>query len=282
MDQTMTGKICMVTGANSGIGYETAKGLAALGATVIMVCRDANRAKEAFDKIKAAQPDCRLDMLYAELSSQVSIRKLVQDFNSHYDSLHVLVNNAGGVFGKRMQTEERLEWTFAVDYLAPFLLTNLLLPVLKKSAPSHIINLASEAEMMGHIDFDDLLEEKKYSAQKAYAQAKLADIMFTYELARRLEGTGVTANAVHPGLVRTNFGSDVTGVYKFIINLLKPIMLSPEKGAETPIYLASSPEVAGVTGKYFANRKPIRSITESYDEQLAKKLWDKSAQLTAM
>ena len=219
--------------------------------------------------------------MLADLSSLASVRKLADDFKKTHDRLHVLVNNAGLIMGKKMITVDNLETTFEVNYLSHFLLTMLLLDTLKVSAPSRIVNVSSSASLSGHIDFDDLQEKKGYSAMKSYSQSKLAQVLFTYELSRRLAGTGVTVNAVHPGVVRTRWG-DEGGALGIGIRLGRPFMISPKKGAETPIYLASSPEVEGVTGKYLYKKKENQSSKESYDGDEAKRLWDVSLKLTGL
>jgi NAD(P)-dependent dehydrogenase (short-subunit alcohol dehydrogenase family) len=218
--------------------------------------------------------------MLADLSSQEQIRRLADDFKAAYPRLDVLINNAGVFRSERITTADGIEMTFAVNHLAYFLLTNLLLDVLKASAPSRIVNVSSGAQSNGTIDFDDLQGEKGYKGTKAYSQSKLANVLFTYELARRLEGTGVTANCLHPGAVRTNFGSGSSGVFGFMVRALRPFIISPEKGAETSIYLASSPEVEGVSGRYFVKKAEARSSDVSYDERLARRLWKVSAELT--
>ncbi|MCA1599720.1 MAG: SDR family NAD(P)-dependent oxidoreductase, partial [Chloroflexi bacterium] len=218
--------------------------------------------------------------LQADLSSQESIRDLARTFTDKYDQLQVLVNNAGGVFSKRETTVDGLEMTFALDHLAYFLLTTLLLPVLERSAPARIINVSSGAQGTGKIDFDDLQGAKRYSGWRAYSQAKLANVLFTYELARRLQGTGMTANCLHPGFVATGFAQNNSGALQALIKAGQVFAISPEKGAETSVFLASSPLVEGVSGKYFANKKEKKSAKQSYDESAARRLWDVSAQLT--
>lgn len=276
----MQGKICMVTGANSGIGKATALGLAQMGATVIMVCRDRARGEEAQNEIKTKSGNNAVDLLLADLSSQQSIRQLVENFQQRYTQLHVLINNAGVFMMSRKVTVDGLEMTFAVNYLAPYLLTNLLLDTLKNSAPARIVHVSSESHQSGYFKIDDLQAKKWYMSWNAYAQSKLALVMFTYELARRLQGTGVTANCLHPGFVATHIGQSRTGpVVRAIIKLIFSRGISPEEGAKTSIYLASSPDVEGVTGKYFAKSIPIRSAPITYDESLQRQLWEQSAKL---
>ncbi|UCD02583.1 MAG: SDR family oxidoreductase [Promethearchaeota archaeon] len=276
----MQGKICMITGANSGIGKATARVLAKMNATVVMICRDKERGEKAQKEIIEQTGNKNIDLLLCELSSHNDIRKLVSEFNNKYQNLHVLINNAGIMLKKRKISIDGYEMNFAVHHLAPFLLTNLLLDVLKKSAPSRIINVSSAAHKRARIDFYDLQSEnKKYSLFRVYGISKLALMLFTYELSRRLEGTGVTVNALHPGVVNTNLGRDQS---KFSQGFAKVFFKSPEKGAETSIYLASSPEVEGITGKYFVKKEPRESSEESYNEAYAKKLWEISAEMTKL
>jgi NAD(P)-dependent dehydrogenase (short-subunit alcohol dehydrogenase family) len=281
VNTSMQGKICMVTGANSGIGKATALALAQMGATVVMVCRDRARGEEAKSEITTKSGNNAVDLLLADLSSQQSIRQLVKNFQQHYTHLHVLINNVGAAFpGRRRETVDGLEMTFAVNYLAPFLLTNLLLEVLKASAPARIVNVSSDAQASGSIQMDDLQAEKLYRPMRTYPQSKLAVVLFTYELARRLQGTGVTANCLHPGFVATNFAQrDVGLAVRLLVKLIGNFGASPEKGAKTSIYLASSPDVKGVAGKYFVKNIPKRSASISYDESLQRQLWEQSANL---
>jgi NAD(P)-dependent dehydrogenase (short-subunit alcohol dehydrogenase family) len=281
VNSSMQGKICMVTGANSGIGKATALALAQMGATVVMVCRDRARGEEARSEITTKSRNNAVDLLLADLSSQQSIRQLVENFQHHYTQLHVLINNAGAAFpGRRRETVDGLEMTFAVNYLAPFLLTNLLLDVLKASAPARIVNVSSDAQASGYIQMDDLQAEKLYRPMRTYPQSKLAVVLFTYEVARRLQGTGVTANCLHPGFVATHIGQrDVGPAVRLLVKLIGSFGANPQEGAKTSIYLASSPEVEGVTGKYFVKSIPKRSAAISYDESLQRQLWEQSAKL---
>src|SRR5213078_2712656 len=281
VNSSMQGKICMVTGANSGIGKATALELAQMGATVVMVCRDGARGEQARSEITTTSGNNAVDLLQADLSSQQSIRQLVEDFQHHYTHLHVLINNAGAAFpGRRRETVDGVEMTFAVNYLAPFLLTNLLLDVLKASAPARIVNVSSNSHKAGYIQMDDLQEEKRYRSMQVYGQSKLAVVLFTYELARRLQGTGVTANCLHPGFVATHFGQrDVGPAFRLLVKLIGRFGTSPQKGAKTSLYLASSPKVEGVTGNYFVKSIPKRSASISYDESLQRQLWEQSAKL---
>jgi NAD(P)-dependent dehydrogenase (short-subunit alcohol dehydrogenase family) len=279
----MKDKVCLVTGANSGIGKATALGLSKLGARVVMVCRSKERGMATRDEIITASGNPDIDLMLADLASQASIRQMTADFKSRYTRLHVLINNAGVAPTRRSVTVGGIETIFAVNYLAPFLLTNLLLDTLKASAPARVINIAGDFHRKATIQFDDLMSEKKYDGYQANNQAKLALILFTYELARRLEGTGVTVNCLHPGAVATDSiksDPDVPAFGRLIYGLVKPFFLSPEKGAETTLYLASSPEVEDVTGKYFIRKKAAESSQESYDVEIARRLWNVSAELT--
>ncbi len=274
----MEGKICMITGANSGIGKVTATALAKMNATVVMVCRNKERGELAKKEIIEETGNNNIDLLLCDLSSQEEIRKLTSEFTKKYQNLHVLINNAGVMLKNRILSVDGFEMNFAMHVLAPFLLSNLLLDILKKSAPSRIINVASAAHKRAKMDFDDLQSEnKKYRLFTVYGISKLAEVLFTYELSRKLEGTGVTANAVHPGVVNTNLGRDQS---KFSQWFSRKFFKSPEEGAQTSIYLASSPEVEGITGKYFVNKQPKQSSEESYNLEYAGNLWKICAEMT--
>src|SRR5262245_18451758 len=275
----MNGKICLVTGANSGIGKVTAMVLAAGGATVIMVCRNRDKGKAAHDEIVGKTRNKNVALMLADSSDLRQIMRLAAEVKAKYSRLHTLVNNAGAYNGKRTITADGHEMTFAVNHLGYFMLTVELFDLMKSSAPARIVNVASEAHRNSHINFDDLNLENGYSCRKAYAQSKLANVLFTRELARRLEGTGVTANCMHPGFVGTNIFSNVRGVGGMIMRLITPFMRTPEKGADTVIWLASSPEVEGITGRYFIDRKDRRSNQESYNVAIASRLWEVSEQM---
>jgi retinol dehydrogenase-12 len=268
----MIGKICLVTGATDGVGKVTAYALAEAGATVI----GAGRNPAKIEAVQNELGDTRgsLEFLTADLSSQAEVRTLADEFKRKYDRLHVLVNNAGALFTSRRESVDGIEMTFALNHLSYFLLTNLLLDTIKASAPARIINVSSDAHEGGSINFDDLDRRRQYSGWGAYNDSKLANIVFTYELARRLEGTGVTVNAVHPGFVHTNF-SHAAG-----LNMRGP--LTPEEGADTQIWLATSDDLAGVTGKYFVRRRDTRSSNISYDKSVARQLWDESARMVGL
>lgn len=282
MQTTMQNKICMVTGATSGMGKATAAALAQMGATVILVARNQSKGEAVRDEIRVQSGNMYVEVMLADLSSQQSIRKLADSFRQNYQHLHVLVNNAGGIFFQHETTVDGLEMTFAVDHLAYFLLTDLLLDVLKASTPARIINISSNVERVGNINFDDLQHEKRYISISAYAQAKLATMLFTYELARRLEGTGITVNAITPGPVATKFGKNGTHFMNTIFPLFFRFARSADEGAQTAIYLASSPIVEGTTGKAFYHRKELRSSRKSYNVAIQKKLWQVSEELTGL
>lgn len=274
------GKVCIVTGSNSGIGKETALGLAGLGARVVMICRDAGRGESAKEEIVEKTGNRLVDLLIVDLSSQTSIRRSISDFRKRYDNLHVLINNAAVLLGKRSVTEDGIETTFAVNHLSYFLLTNLLVDILKDSAPSRVVNVSSSAHFSGTIRFDDLLSERKYGAWSAYSQSKLANILYTYELASRLHSAEVTVNCLHPGTVATNLERRAPIVFRLLWKASKPFLLTARQGAETSIYLASSPEVDGITGNYYVKRKKALSSRESYSESERKKLWARSEEMT--
>lgn len=233
-------------------------------------------------EIKDASNNAEVELLVADFASLDSVRALAKEYLKKHDSLHVLVNNVGGVNVTRSLTADGFETTFQVDYLSHFLLTNLLLEVLEKSAPSRIINVSSASHYRGHLNFDDLQMKKRYGVMKAYSQAKLAQVLFTYELSKRLEGTGVTVNSLHPGAVATNIWKSPMGPFSFLGNISRLFLLSPERGAETPVYLASSQEVDGATGRYYDHMREKQSSTESYDRATAEKLWDESEKLTGL
>lgn len=276
----MSGKVCLVTGGNSGIGKETARGLASLGATVAIVSRDKGKGEAAASEIRQKSGSDDVHLLVADLSSMQRVREMAKAFLEKYPKLHVLINNAGTFLPKRVATVDGYEAVFATNHLGHFLLTNLLLDRLKTCAPSRIINVTSDAHKRAEIDFEDLMGEKKYSGFKSYGQSKLANVLFTYELARRLEGTGVTVNCLHPGVVRTGFGKDMGGLFSAGVKLMGPFMMSPEKAARALVYMASSPELEGVTGKHFAKGKERESSRESYDTAAAERLWQVSIDLT--
>ena len=255
----MKNKICMVTGATSGIGFETAKALAQQSATVVIVGRNPQKGSNTVARIQKETGNPSIEFMSADLSIQSQIHQLAQDYKSRYSRLDVLVNNAGAIFLKRQLSADGIEMTFATNHLSYFLLTHLLLDTLKNSAPSRIVNVSSDMQKNAHINFDDIEQEQKYSSFGAYGQSKLAIIMFTYELARRLRGTNVTVNAVHPGFAASNIGKNNGWLGKIVVPMLRPFAISCDKAAETSIYLASSPEVENTTSKYF-----VRKISALY------------------
>jgi NAD(P)-dependent dehydrogenase (short-subunit alcohol dehydrogenase family) len=275
-------KICLVTGATSGIGRVTAQALAAQGATVALAGRDAERVSRTAEQMRAITGNPRVEPYAADLSSQAEVRRLAHEFLSRHGQLHVLVNNAGAVFARRMESVDGIEMTLALNHLAPFLLTNLLLDTLKTSAPSRIVTVSSGAHLSATVDFDDLQLTRGYRPFRAYGQSKLLNVLFTYELARRLAGSGVTANALHPGFVATNFGKNGSALWGATFTALRPFMISPEKGAATSIYLAASPQVEGATGGYYAKSRLARSSALSHDEASARRLWEVSERLTGL
>ena len=279
----MIGKSVVVTGATGGIGLATAAGLAGLGARIGIVGRDRQRSESAAEQIRSRHPGAVVDVFVADLSAQAEVRRLAEDLVAAYPRLDVLVNNVGGFWAHRHATADGIERTFAVNHLAPFLLTNLLLDRLNASAPARVVTLSSGAHTLGSLDFEDLQGQQSYSGSKAYNQSKLANVLFTYELARRLDRRLVTATALHPGMVRTGFGAeDQQPLWKAVAPLARPLMKSPARGAALPVYLASSRKVQGVTGAYFTARRPRRSSASSYDTRVAAKLWSVSTGLVGL
>ncbi|MFX1370882.1 MAG: SDR family oxidoreductase [Promethearchaeota archaeon] len=275
----MKGKICMITGANSGIGKATAIELAHLGATLVLVCRNQIRAEKAIAEIKKKTGNELIDLILADLSSQRKIHNLVSEFKSRYNKLHVLINNAGVNLSKRKITIDGIETTFAVNYLAQYMLCNLLFNILKDSAPARIVNVTSSYQAKS-INFEDLNGERHYRQMKAYRQSKLAIVLFTYEFARKIKETGVTVNCLHPGIIKTNMVRKFRSFVKYFYPLIGLFMKSPKRGAKTSVYLASNPEIDGITGQYFKRRKTAKSVKISYDKNIAEQLWDVSFKLT--
>jgi NAD(P)-dependent dehydrogenase (short-subunit alcohol dehydrogenase family) len=271
-------RIIMVTGATGGIGLATALGIARHGATVVIVGRSLERTRAAVEKIKAESGNPRVDFLVADLSVQSEIRRVAAEFQERYAQLHVLVNNVGGIFINGQVSADGIEMTLALNHLGTYLLTRTLYNLLKSSTPSRIVNVSSLAHLGARIDNWDL----QFSGWKGYKRSKLANILFAYELARRSEGTGITVNALSPGLVRSNFGLNNRGPYPLIKPLIDCFAVSNAKGAETSIYLACSPDVEGVTGQYFTRCRPRRSSAASYDQNAAARLWDVSARMTGL
>src|SRR6266704_3121754 len=277
MSALMGDRVFLVTGANSGIGKATALGLARLGGTIVMACRSAKRGEAARQDIVRDSGNSKVYLEIVDLASEDSTRSFAEEFQRKYPRLDVLINNAGVYTSHREVTPDGLERTFEVNYLSGFLLTHLLLDLLKKSAPSRIVNVSSSAHSGGTIHFGDLQGERRYSGYRAYGQSKLAQILFTRELAQQLEGTGVTVNACHPGVIRTNLG---IGGASVVVRFVRMFFKGPARGAETPIYLAISSDVEGVTGKYFANKRERTPSLAAQNPDAARRLFDVSMELT--
>lgn len=278
----MRGKICVVTGATSGIGKVAAQSLAQKGATVIVVARNQRRGEAVVNEIRTNTGNPSVKLMIADLSSQASIRQLAQDFRQH-TRLDVLVNNAGTFNMQRTLTVDGLETTFATNHLGPFLLTNLLLDMIEASAPARIINVSSIASLRSTIDFDDLQGAKHYSGPQAYSQSKLANVLFTVALAKRLQGTGVTVNALHPGNIATNLGQNNALIWRIVFRTVYLLTgMSPEKGAEATVYLATAPQVARITGQYFEKNKPVEPNPIARDQAVVERLWTASEQLVGL
>ena len=272
--KTMSGKTCLVTGATSGIGEVAALELARKGARVVLVGRSREKAEATAAEIRKESGNPEVEYLLADLSSEAEVRRLAGEVKSRYPRLDVLINNAGAMISPRRESVDGIEMTWALNHMAYFLLTDLLLDTLKASAPSRVVSVASDAHrMVSGIDFDDVEGKKSYKAFRNYGQSKLANILFTRELARRLEGSGVTANCLHPGFVATNFSSGKGFTFRLFQVLAKVIAITPEQGARTTVYLASSPEVEGVTGGYFAKEKPSKPTAAARDDEAARRLW---------
>ncbi len=278
----MIGKTVLITGGTSGIGVETARALAGLGASVVIVSRNEARCATVVEQLRAETDNPQVAYIAADLSSLAGIRAAAQQFLNSHDRLDVLINNAGGIFMSRQVSADGLEMTFALNHMGYFLLTTLLLEVLQTSAPARVVNVSSNAHRGATLDLTDLQMEKRYSGFAAYARSKLMNILFTYELARRLEGTGVTANALHPGFVATSFGLNNGSPWRELIRLTQRFGLTPAAGARTSIFLASSPAMAGVTGRYFVREREVRSSPITYDRELAARLWEVSAALAGL
>ena len=281
MSNNMQNKVVMVTGATNGIGFEAAKALAAQGATIVGVGRNPQKSEDAAAQITRTTGNPKVEFLVADLSVQAQVRQLAATFKQKYNRLDVLLNNAGGFFARREVSADAIEMTWALNHLNYFLLTDQLLDVLKASAPARIVNVSSGAHTGAKgINFDDVEFKHGYSSWTVYGHSKLANVMFTYELARRLDGAQVTANALHPGFVATGFGHNNGGLMRTGMNVVQKIAAKkPEQGAATSIYLASSPEVEGVTGKYFSDSKETRSSAASYDVDAQKRLWELSERM---
>jgi len=281
-NMTMIGKVCLVTGGTSGIGQVTARELARLGGTVVITARNEDKRKQAVDKLRDETGSSQIEALVADFASQAQVRSLAEEFKRRHNRLDVLVNNAGAIYMRRSLGEDGIEMTFAVNHLAPFLLTNLLLNLIIESAPARIVNVASNSHEGSRINFDDLEGQKSYSFMNAYGQSKLANILFTYELDRRLAGSDVTVNAVHPGYVGTNMGANNGWLVRMFLPINRLWALDVDRGAETVVYLASSPDVDGMSGKYYYQKKAVASSPNSHDEHVARQLWELSAEKTGL
>ncbi len=276
----MNAKTVLITGATDGIGKITALELARQGAHVCLVGRNRAKTEVTLEQLKSATNNPNLELFIADLSLMSDVRRLAEEFKAKHNKLDVLLNNAGAVFGERQLTAEGFERTFALNHMSYFLLTHLLLDTLKATPNSRIISTSSAGHLRGKIDFDNLQGERKFTAWRSYSDSKLMNVLFTYALVRRLEGTGITANCFHPGFVKTAFAENNTGFIAFLFNAIKnAVAITPEQGAETMIHLAASEDVNGLTGKYFDKKKPISSSAISYDQTVQERLWDVSLQL---
>jgi retinol dehydrogenase-14 len=280
---SLVNKIILVTGSTDGIGKETATALASLGAEIIVHGRNPEKTQKTVREMKATSNNEQISYLIADFTDLNQIREMATELQEKYTRLDVLINNAGVYNSRRIDTDTGVERTFLINHLAPFTLTNLLLPILKSSAPSRIINVSSQVHSMGRLDFEDLGFKKGYFGMMAYSRSKLANLLFTYELDRRLKGSGVTVNTLHPGHVATNIWGDAAPLIgSAVIRLMKWISLSPEEGADNSIYLASSPDLDNISGQYFMKREPVRSSSMSYDRETAARLWQVSEELTGI
>ncbi|HQY90609.1 SDR family oxidoreductase [Caldilinea sp.] len=272
-------KIALVTGATNGIGKVTALRLAAQGGRVVIVSRSVEKCSTTVDEIRTQTGNPNVEWIAADLSTVAGVDEAAAEFRARHQALHVLVNNAGGVFAERIVTADGYEMTFALNHLNYFRLTQQLRDLLVSSAPARVVNVSSDAHYGGEMNFEDLMGAHKYSSWRAYSQSKLANVLFTYALARQLEGTGVTANVLHPGFVASGFGRNNGGWMGMLIPVAQWFAIKPDKGAETSVFLATSPAVSGVSGKYFANSKEKKSAAISYDQTTQDRLWEVSEQL---
>ncbi len=278
----MNDKLVLITGATGGIGQAAALALAKMGARVVLVGRNPERTRRVVEEIRQASANPNIDCLVGDLSAQTDVRRIAGEYRQRYDRLDVLINNAAGMFMKRQLNADGLEMTLALNHLAYFSLTLLLLDLLLASAPARIINVTSSSHRIARLDFDQLIPERGYIGLQAYARTKLMNVIFTYELARRLAGSSVTANCLHPGLIGTHLGQNNNGIYRLAFSLYQRAAASPEKGAETAVFLASAPEVGGVSGRYFVNKTAVSSSKASCDPTAAQRLWDLSLELSGL
>ncbi len=274
------GSTCVVTGANSGIGKVAAAEFARMGARVVMVCRNREKGRTALVEICQATGNTQVELMIADLSEMEQVRATAARIRDRYPHIDVLLNNAGAIHRPRQVTSDGFERTFALNHLAPFLLTLELEPVLRASAPSRIVTVASDAHRRGRIHFDDLHLERKYSPLRAYAQSKLANVLFAREMARRLEGSGVTSNAVHPGAVATGFGRNNRDLLAWLVRVGARFLRTPEEGARTLVWLATEDSVEGATGGYYVDEKLRKPSKAALDDEAATRLWDLSLEMT--
>jgi NAD(P)-dependent dehydrogenase (short-subunit alcohol dehydrogenase family) len=283
MTTNMTGKTVLITGATNGIGKIAAIELARMGANVSIVARNRSKGQAVLEEIGRETNNVQLELFIADLSSMADVRKLAQEFTVKHATLDVLLNNAGAFYSERKLSADGLEMTFALNHMSYFLLTNLLLPVLKATPNSRVVSVSSAVHTSGKLDFANLQGEQKFNGWKAYSDSKLENALFTFALARRLAGTGVTANCLHPGFVKTGFGDGNSGIFSVVLGIAKNLFaISIEAGAQTMIHLASSPDVAGVTGKYFDKSKIVSSSAASLDQALQEQLWVHSEKLAGL
>lgn len=280
LSDLLRGKNILITGGTGGIGRIAARELAFRGARVIIIGRSQAKAEEVVTDLRFCACNPSIDYLIGDLSIQADVSRIAGEYRERFGSLHVLVNNAAALFMKRQVSADGIEMSLALNHLAYFTLTMDLLDLLKASAPARIINVTSSVHRISRLNLEDLSLEKGYFGIWAYARTKLMNVVFTYELARRLEGSGVTANCLHPGLIGSNLGSNNTGLYRPAFDMYHRVALSPEKGAQTIIYLASSAEVEGISGRYFVRKKPAQSSKASCDPEAGARLWDVSLQLS--
>lgn len=281
-EETMRGKTVLITGASDGIGKQTAFELAKMEAELILVGRNPQKIAATAEEIRAKTGNTSIETLVGDLSSQAEVRRVAQEFLQRHSRLDVLVNNAGAIYMKRQVNQDGLEMTFALNHLGYFLLTHLLLDALRSSGAGRIVNVSSEAHRGFSMNLDDLQNERSYTNFRAYGQSKLANIYFTRGMAAYLDGDSVTCNSLHPGFVSTNFGRSNGGLFDTLFRLMQVMAISPEDGAKTNIYLASSPEVTGETGEYFIKNKKANPSEISKDMNIAWKLWEISMELTSL
>jgi NAD(P)-dependent dehydrogenase (short-subunit alcohol dehydrogenase family) len=281
MAPPLSGKHVVVTGASSGIGLPTAIGLARLGASVALVARDRAKGEAALAEVRAASAGGAASLFLADLGALAHVRRVAGELLSALPRIDALVNNAGAMHATRKVSEDGYELTLAVNHLAPFLLTSLLLPRLRASAPARVVTVSSEAHRLGPLDLEDLQAERGYSGMRVYGRSKLANVLFSNELARREAGTGVTSNSLHPGVVATGFGRNDPGWFRVLVTLGRPFLTTPQKGARTSIFVASAPELAHVSGRYFKDAREAAPAPFARDEALARRLWEASERLVA-